>query len=234
MNLFFYIVNTNSMKKMILFFLFFISINTIYAIEDIEIDSEYLVPRFNKNINVYNYFTSNNSIKVNVKKTNNEIIYGDSIYKLDNDKTTIEIRSSNNEKYIINVFKNYKKSNDKGYLEYLDVKGYDINFDNKIHEYYININDDKYLNIDYVLSNDNVLFSISGNGNFNKHDNIIKITANDEEYIIHALKTINVSFIENDKVEEMSNQKKEIVIFILITISCLLIILYYYSLFIFN
>ena len=232
MNLFFYIVNNIIMKKIVFLILFIFNINYVLAIEDIEINNEYLIPKFDKDTSIYNYYTSNDKVNISIKKDNNENVFNDGIHYLNQGKNIIEITSSNNEKYIINVFKDYKKNNDKGYLEYLYIEGYDINFNSDVFEYFIHLNNEEYLNIDYKLSNDNTTFSISGNGNFNDSDNIIKISINDNEYIIHALKTINVSYIEEDN--KNNDQKKEIVILLIISISCILVFIYFYSLFIFN
>ena len=76
-------------------------------------------------------------------------------------------------------------------------------------------------------------YSIEGNGNFNKSDNVIRIKTNNDEYVVHAYKSIKVSKIEyNEPIKEMSDTKKEIVKIIIITISCILIVLFYYILFI--
>ena len=234
MNLFFYRVNTIIMKKIIFIILFFFNICYVYGIEDIEINNEYLIPKFESNIKVYNYYTSKDIVTINVKGVSNEIIYGSGIHELKDGKNTIKISSSLNNEYTINIFKDYKKDTNKGYLESLNIKGYNINYDKNTYEYYIYINDEEYLDIDYKLSSDNTTFSISGNGNFNNTDNIIKINVNDEEYLIHAYKTINVSYIKEEDDNEMSKSKKEIVIFLIATISCILVFIYFYSLFIFN
>ena len=231
MNLFFLIVNNNTMKKILLFFLFFFNISHIYGIEDIEINNEYLIPKFDKSIKVYNYFTNSDKVNIKVKPSIDETIYGDGEYIIDENKI-INI-SSNDSQYIIKIFKDYKKNNDKGYLEELIVEGYDLKFSKNKHNYYINIDKEEYLNIDYKLSNDNVHFSISGNGNFDKSDNIISIVVNDEKYTIHALKTLEVTRIEDNNKEKKS-PKKEIVVLIISTISCIIIFVYFYSLFIFN
>ena len=70
MNLFFYIVNNIIMKKIVLFLLLFLSnFSYIYAIENIEIDGEYLIPKFDKEIKQYNHFTTNDIVKINIDKS---------------------------------------------------------------------------------------------------------------------------------------------------------------------
>ena len=222
MNLFFYLVNNNYMKK-ILLIIFLLFMNKVYAYEGIKIDNEDLIPKFDKNIKVYNYFTNKDEITVNNKN-----------YYLNEDKTKI-IVSLNNKDYEINVFKNYKSNSKKEvYLENLVIDGYDIEFNRDCYLYSVNIGEEEKLNISYELSNSDAYVSIEGNGNFNKSDNIITINVNnDKEYIIHAYKSFPVSKVEDSiKPKEMSYEKKEIVILIIVTISCILVFLFYYSLFI--
>lgn len=120
------------------------------------------------------------------------------------------------------------------YLESLSIENYDINFNKNKYEYGINIGEEDSLNIQYELSDDSKYVSIIGNGNFNKTDNVIKININnDYEYTIHAYKSINVSYIEEENIpQELSKSKKEIVIILLITISSIIIFGFYYTLFI--
>ena len=223
------------MKKIIFFICLFICIWNVKAIENIKIDNNDLIPKFNKQTHVYNYFTNNDEITIYAKGKDKEIIVNDGKYLLNDDENKIIITSSNNEKYIINVFKNYKSNNKKEvYLEDLTIEGYDIEFNKDCYLYSINLHDEENLNIDYELSNLDAYVSVSGNGNFNSTDNIIKINVNNEkEYIIHAYKSINVSKISEEvPIKEMSTTKKEIIKIMIITISCSLIFLFYYSLFI--
>lgn len=119
-------------------------------------------------------------------------------------------------------------------LENLSIENYDINFDKNIYEYKITIEDESNLKIDYDLSED-VYVSITGNGNFNKSDNIIEINVDNKyKYTIHAYKTIKVSKIEKTEYKEMSNKKKEIALFLIITISSILIFIFSYITFIKN
>ena len=232
MNLFFYVEQNNNMKKIFIVIISFICMNNIYAIENITIDNNKLIPSFDKNIHVYNYFTNNDEVYINVVKKNNEEVFGDGIVKL-NDKKTSVIVDNSFDKYTINIFKNYNKlDKEESYIKNISIDGYDIKYDRNIYEYSININNEEFLNINCELSNMDDYYSIEGNGNFNKSDNIIRIKSNDSEYIIHAYKSIHVSKIENDnQVREFSNTKKEIVKILLITISCAFISFYYRLLF---
>ena len=220
MNLFFIFINTNSMKKILFLMLFFISFK-VYAIDNIEIDGNNLIPVFSSDIKVYNYYTDKDNVNISVNNSS-------SMYELKEGKNEIII-----DDYILNVFKNYKKESGEVYLTKLIVDGYNINFDRDIHEYDLTIDKEDHLDIKYELSNDEAYVSIVGNGNFNKNKNIIVINVNNqEEYKINVYKTISVSSVKEEKVIELSGIKKEIVIVLIVTISCILVFLFYYSLFI--
>lgn len=229
---FLYKVNNINMKKILLIISLLFCIK-VKAIENITINNENLSPVFNSDIKVYNYFTYSDSINIQVKSKENEQVTGSGVFSLNDDLTTFKV-TSNDKKYTINVFKNYHKEELTPVLNDLIIEGYDINFDTNIHEYDINIKDETHLNINYDLSNDEAYVSITGNGNFNSSDNIIKINVNNkDEYIIHAHKSMNVSLVEDtNEYKELSGIKKEIVILLIVTISCTLVFLFYYSLFI--
>ena len=229
---FLYKVNNINMKKILLIISLLFCIK-VKAIENITINNENLSPVFNSDIKVYNYFTYSDSINIQVKSKENEQVTGSGVFSLNDDLTTFKV-TSNDKEYTINVFKNYHKEELTPVLNDLIIVGYDINFDTNIHEYDINIKDETHLNINYDLSNDEAYVSITGNGNFNSSDNIMKINVNNkDEYIIHAHKSMNVSLVEDtNEYKELSGIKKEIVILLIVTISCTLVFLFYYSLFI--
>ena len=229
---FLYKVNNINMKKILLIISLLFCIK-VKAIENITINNENLSPIFNSDIKVYNYFTYSDSINIQVKSKENEQVTGSGVFSLNDDLTTFKV-TSNDKEYTINVFKNYHKEELTPVLNDLIIEGYNINFDTNIHEYDINIKDETHLNINYDLSNDEAYVSITGNGNFNSSDNIIKINVNNkDEYIIHAHKSMNVSLVEDtNEYKELSGIKKEIVILLIVTISCTLVFLFYYSLFI--
>lgn len=229
---FLYKVNNINMKKILLIISLLFCIK-VKAIENITINNENLSPVFNSDIKVYNYFTYSDSINIQVKSKENEQVTGSGVFSLNDDLTTFKV-TSNDKEYTINVFKNYHKEELTPVLNDLIIEGYDINFDTNIHEYDINIKDETHLNINYDLSNDEAYVSITGNGNFNSSDNIIKINVNNkDEYIIHAHKSMNVSLVEDtNEYKELRGIKKEIVILLIVTISCTLVFLFYYSLFI--
>ena len=192
----------------------------VYAISSVSIDGESLIPEYDPAIIVYNFYTNKDNAHI----------------KIDDDEYELELKDDYNEyvfdKYKIRIFKNYNKNNEEEvYLRSLNIIGYDINFDKDIHEYSINIDDEDSLKIEYEVSNENAYVSVSGNGNFLMSDNIITINVNNEtEYVVHALKTMNVSLINNDTFDGYII-KKEIAKYLVITISCILVFLFYYLMF---
>ena len=223
------------MKKILILLglLFIVRVN---AIEDIKIDNNKVIPSFNKNIKIYNYYTENDNINIEVKKNKNETISGDGNYHLDKMQNDFII-TNGKEKYTVHVFKKYDKNyKEESYIKNITVEGYNIDFDRNKHNYEITIQDENNLNIDYELSNLDDKLEIIGNGNYNKTDNVIKIILNNkDEYTIHVLKTQNVSSLVKDEIEykELSSTKKEIVKIIIITISCIFVFMFYYLLFIY-
>lgn len=234
MNLFFYYVNTINMKKIILSILLILPFG-INAIEKIKINNEDLSPYFDNKIKKYNYFTNEDEINIKVITSKGEIITGEGIFELKDKESTFIVSSDKYGDFIITVFKNYIETKSKGELLSLDIEGYNLNFNKDIHEYNLNILDEENLNIIYELNNENTNVKIIGNGNFNNTKNVIKIILDDEEeYTINVFKAEKVSKVENtvSKTKTMSYTKKEIVKYIIITISCTLIFFFYKLVFI--
>ena len=234
MNLFFYYVNTINMEKIILSILLILPFS-IKAIEKIKINNEDLSPYFDNKIKKYNYFTNEDEINIKVITSKEEIISGDGIFELKDKESTFIVSSDKYGDFIITVFKNYIETKSKGEILSLDIEGYNLNFNKDVHEYNLNILDEENLNIIYELNNENTNVKIIGNGNFNNTKNIIKIILDDEEeYTINVFKAEKVSKVENrvSKTKTMSYTKKEIVKYIIITISCTLIFFFYKLVFI--
>lgn len=227
MNLFFLLVNNINMKKITIFISLFCLIK-VDAISNIKINNEELIPYFDTNTKVYNYYTDNNSVNIKIKNEKNEIINGEGFYTLEEDYKKITINSSKYGDYIINVFKNYDKNNYKDTsLLSLNIEGYNIDFNKDVYDYDITLNDEENLKINYEV-NDNTSVIINGNGNFNKPNNLVEIKVGDKIYNINVHKTIKVSYTKNnEKPKEMSEAKKEIVKVLIITISSSLIFLFY-------
>lgn len=215
------------MKKITIFILLFCVVK-VNALSNIKVNNEELIPSFDKEIKVYNYYTDSESVNINVKKDKNEIVNGEGVYTLDNNYKKIIISSNIDNDYVINVFKNYdKREYDSNELLSLNIDGYNINYNKDIYDYDITLNNENNLNIKYEV-NDNTSVVITGNGNFNKSNNLIKIKVGDKVYNIHAHKTIKVSYSKDRVIiKEMSGTKKEIVKVLIITISCSFVFLFY-------
>lgn len=215
------------MKKITIFILLFCVVK-VNALSNIKVNNEELIPSFDKDIKVYNYYTDSESVNINVKKDKNEIVNGEGMYTLDNNYKKIIISSNIDNDYVINVFKNYdKREYDSSELLSLNIDGYNINYNKDIYDYDITLNNENNLNIKYEV-NDNTSVVITGNGNFNKSNNLIKIEVGDKVYNIHAHKTIKVSYSKDREIiKEMSCTKKEIVKVLIITISCSFVFLFY-------
>ena len=201
----------------------------VFALESIVINDESLSPSFDKRIHLYNYYTNLNEINIKVLGSDGEIITGDGLFSLDSNVNEFIINSNIDGDYKIVVFYKYNDIEDSGINILID--GYEINFNPNVYEYYNNIFDEKFLNINVDLFNSSEKYSIIGNGNFNKSDNIILIKYGDKTYKIHALKSISVSYEVEDEVRVLSENKKEIVILLIIAISSSLIIGFYYIVF---
>jgi len=223
------------MKK-ILFTIFILLLSSkIYAIEKIMINNDNLIPNFDKNLKKYNYFTMSDKVLINVRTSKDEIINGEGLFELKNEVNKFIINSNLDGDYVITVYKNYqKKELELGKLLDLKIEGYEINFNSDIYEYDIVIGDEEMLNINYELLNDESHVVVRGNGNFDKEINEITIDVDDINiYKINVHKTIEVVNIveEKNEIKEMSYIKKEIIKIIIITISCILVFLMFYILF---
>ena len=223
------------MKKILFTIFIMFLFSRVNAIEKITINNDNLVPLFDKNLKQYNYYTNSDKIFINVKNSKDEIVTGDGVFELNKEINKYIINSNIYGDYYINIYKNYqKKEYDYGKLVDLKIEGYDINFNSDIYEYDIVINNEDMLNINYELLNDSSYVDVTGNGNFNNELNVIKINVdNINTYKINVHKTINVSkgYEEKQEINEMNYIEKEIVKIIIITISCLIVFLMFYILF---
>lgn len=227
------------MKKILIIILLLFSFSCVDALKNIKINDESLSPIFDNDIHVYNYFTDSDTVKILVESSKDEDTTGYGIFSIENGKNEFNINSSKYGDYKINVYKNYSSNkNDSAQILDLSVEGYELKFNSNIHAYFININKEDHLNINYELENYDAKVTISGNENFNNTDNLIKVNiksnSQEEEYTIHALKTITVSSNLDEEIHDMSPIKKEIIAVITIIISLVLIYFGYYIIFIKN
>ena len=66
------------MKKITIFILLFCVVK-VNALSNIKVNNEELIPSFDKEIKVYNYYTDSESVNINVKKDKNEIVNGEGV-----------------------------------------------------------------------------------------------------------------------------------------------------------
>jgi len=227
--------------KYLVVILTFFSFTKIYALDSIKINDDTLSPVFDKKVYKYNYYTNKDKIKISVSKDNKESVTGYGYFNLNEGNnefvvtSTIEDISYN---YKINVYKDYKKDSDSvATFKSLNIENYDINFKNDIHEYTIDIKDEASLKINYELDSLSSIVEIKNNGNFIKSNNDVVINIkskdgnNSNEYIVHVNKAIKV-FKDESKTTPMSYLQKEILKITIIIISCSLVVLTYYLIFI--
>ena len=136
------------MKKIIFTFLLFLSFK-VYAIENISINSEALIPYFSSEIHIYNYYTLEDSIKIVITSSKGEKVNGYGVFNLSEGENIFKVSSSIDGDYIIRVYKNYKNETSEAKLKSLIVEGYELNYNEEIYEYYIDLTNQINLNIDY-------------------------------------------------------------------------------------
>lgn len=192
----------------------------------INIDNKDLIPFFDADTHVYNYYSDKDSIKINVTHENDEVVNGYGIYNIDDGVNNFYVNSSIYGEYKINVFKNTNYVCN-GFM-YFDVLNYDVEFNSNIYEYEIDGVDR--LEFDYEVC-DGYKVVISGNGNFNKSNNVIKVSLYkgsilEREYKFYIKKSITV-FNEIHEELVLDTNKKEIVKLLIITISFGIIALFY-------
>lgn len=218
------------MKKIIFTFLLFLSFK-VYAIENISINSEALIPYYSSEIHIYNYYSLEDSIKIVITSSKGEKVNGYGVFNLSEGENIFKVSSSIDGDYIIRVYKNHKNETSEAKLKSLIVEGYELNYNEGIYEYYIDLTNQINLNIDYELYNylDNVV--ISGNGNFNKNDNIITIKVSNlnynNTYTIHCMKTIKVNSVISKNMKEKKINKNAIIISISIASSTIIFFSFY-------
>lgn len=208
------------MKKILIVFLLCFC-NYVYAIENVTIDGNNLFPFFDKEVFLYNYYTDNEKIIVYVDENEYE-------YKVNDGINVIDISD-----YKINVFKNYVIETSE-YLDNLYIDGYDISFDRNVFSYDLYIGEEERLDIKCESTNSELKIDIIGNGNFNNSHNVIEVILHGKKevtYTLNVYKSQSVSYVNEEKPIKFSDTKKEIVKVFVITISFVVIFLYYKYLF---
>jgi len=185
--------------------------------KEISITGYELVPNFNTNTHKYNVFINGNSILIKGKsKNDNSTISGLGNFDVLTDKGEFII-TCDDEKYIIKTFKNgYVDDGSDAYLSSLEVAGNKIEFDKNQFYYEVIKNDN--IDIEYDLSDDRATAIVNENDN---NEIVISVTSYDKsnnlDYVIKINELENVSTKNNkkDKIREMNNLEKSIVILML-------------------
>lgn len=227
-------------KILLVVFIYLFSCTKISGLDSININNEALSPPFDVNIKEYNYYTNDNNIKISVSKKKNEIVKGYGYFDVLDGHNEFYVSSFNNDvesRYKINVYKNYiSESKNVITFKSLNIENYDIDFKNDVFEYYIDLKEDNYLNINYELDNPNSIVEIKNNGNFLNENNDVIIEIREEEsnnsnkYTIHVNKTLKV-FKSNEEIKELSFIEKNVIKIIIIVVSCSLAVFMFYIIF---
>lgn len=190
------------MKKffaLIIFFFFFCI--EIYGIENISINNQELIPRFNKNTKVYNVFVDEcvEIITINVVPGENETITGSGSKSLKKGLNIFEIYSyiedNRVNSYVLNITRGdveYDKQESR--LENLVIENVSFNFKSDVYTYEINVKDDlEKINIEYVPKNPNSYIKVTGNKFLSNKENIIKIKLISEDKKNSSVYTIKLN-----------------------------------------
>ncbi len=230
------------MKKklyIIILCIFSFCFDRVFALSDIKINNESVIPYFDINTKVYNYFSDKDSVLISVSKDKDEEVSGYGVFNIINGENIFKINSNKSGEYTIRIYKNYSHDDENiATFKYFNIDGYDIDFKNDIHDYYIDAYDNEYLRFNYETDSSISTVKIENNGNFNDGNNdvIVNITSNNNmnnnKYVIHVSKTKSVFKSEEDSVRELSYNSKKIVIIGVITICSFLVVLCFYLLFI--
>ena len=171
------------MKKILfLLTIFFSFIFNLYALNNISINNNMLIPEFNKNTKVYNVFVPSNIeiITIVVDKDDNEVITGSGSKSLKEGLNVIEIISYINdievERYTLNITRGnitYDKTNSN--LKNLIINDYEINFNEFVYEYEIKIKTNDKLNIHYETNTPIETVTLKGDTSLKNKEYVITI-----------------------------------------------------------
>lgn len=240
------------MKKiytlLILLISFFSFEKNFYALTNISINNNKLIPEFNINTKIYNVYVSSKTeiITINVAGEEGEIITGNGSKSLKKGLNEIEIVSYKNndekETYILNIYRGEVK-NDKSEatLKNLYVEGYEIDFDSNTFSYFIDGKvTDKRAYINYETTSPTSTVKVTGDINLNKTKNIIKlIVTSENKKVTNTYKvTIYKEIEETEKIEKKTSifdgkdfnsyELKLIIAAIIVVILIILSILFYF------
>lgn len=246
--------------KCVVVFTFFSFARETYAISNISVENNTLIPSFNEQITKYNVYVTKETQNVNVSASLSETddyITGTGNINIVDGKNEVILKVIKKDgqiaSYTVVIFKNYEENSDtdNATLSKLKIEGYEIDFDTETFEYKIDIANEERLDISYEQTNENSTVKISGNSNFKIGENIVQITVisksknNSNTYTLKIIKTVDV-FDETDENEEDEDEKNilgkktltkketNIIIIVLISICLIIITFTFYLMFIFR
>lgn len=203
------------MKKILfLLTIFFSFIFNLYALNNISINNNMLIPEFNKNTKVYNVFVPSNIeiITIVVDKDDNEVITGSGSKSLKEGLNVIEIISYINdievERYTFNITRGnitYDKTNSN--LKNLIINDYEVNFNEFVYEYEIKVKTNDKLNIYYETNTPLETVTLKGDTSLKNKENVItiKVISGDKKHS----STYKIKIIKELK-DNTSNKKTSI------------------------
>lgn len=234
-NIFLYIIVIS-----IAFFSF--SLN-IFGITNLIVNEGTLVPYFDKTIYKYNIYLSEKNEYININYTKEETDdYVEGIGKIplkkgvNNLKVYVKKLNGTSQVYTIVAYRGYEEIKDYESATLTDLKivGHNIEFDENVFEYIINIDENENeLDINYVPKSEYSHVRLTGNTNLSKTENIITLTVTSKDEKITNIYTIKVNKLITTFNEDKSNvnistkvfTKKDVIItIILITTIALLFI----------
>lgn len=211
------------------------------GLKKLSIDNHELVPVFNKDTKNYNVFVNSNTkkVKINAECLNNGQINNKEKYSLKKGQNEVVISCKYNDeeiKYILNIVRGKRK--EKVGLESLTIEGYELEFDPDKTEYTIDLKEeDDILKLDFSTINDNDTAVVSGNGNFYKGTNLIKITVkNEKKEVTYKIKAIKSEGVFKENLEVTNNNSSTgitQIIYIIILIICVFGIIFLMAYFLF-
>ena len=200
-------------RALILFIVFFLFNIKLNAISDISINSNLLIPNFDKSIHNYNVYVTEDTqiVTINVNSLDNEIVTGMGSVSLKKGLNEFEIASfidnEEIERYYLNITRGeYNANPSNSQLSVLNIKNLDLDFKSDKYVYECNVDDTfNKLEITYDSVNPLAKIEMAGDILLSKDNNTIKIEVTSEdkksfsEYIININKKLQSKTANNTK-----------------------------------
>lgn len=222
----------------------------VFGITNLIVSEGTLIPYFDKEIHKYNIYIGENVDYININYTKEETDdYVEGIGKIslkngiNNLKILVKKLNGISEIYTIVAYKGFKdiKDYESATLTNIEIAGYNIEFDENIFEYVINIDEkENELNINYTPKSEYSHVKLVGNTNLFETENIITLTVTSKDEKIANIYTIKankvISTFNENKVKQNDQNKvftkgDMIITVILISIVTLLLLFILFKLF---